>query len=176
MIYILSLLVGALSAQVPPMDQPIPVPTEIPLEAQLPTQPAVMTDPLLEGFFEDVQYNPTDKRDPFLPYLTAPGLTKQAGGGGVPRPVAPTGPLEPLQAFAVAQLSVVGIIWDVGRPRALIVDPTGKSHIIGENAKVGQNSGYVAAIREGEIIVVEELYDQEGRKSFQTQILRLVRK
>ena len=82
-------------------------------------------------------------------------------------------PLEPLQKFALSQLKVVGIIWDVGKPKALIEDPAGKSHIVIENTKMGPDMGYVAAIREGEVIVVEPLISPEGRKSYQTKILKL---
>lgn len=128
-----------------------------------PQLPPEMTDPLLEGFFEDVGYSPADKRDPFLPYLTPAQRLAQG----------PSAPLEPLQKFALSELKLVGIIWDVGTPKALIEDPTGKSHIIIENTKMGQERGYVAAIREGEVIVVEQLISQEGQKSFQTKVLKL---
>jgi type IV pilus assembly protein PilP len=125
--------------------------------------PPEMMDPLLEGFFEDVGYNPTDRRDPFLPYLTP--SQKLAQG--------PQVVLEPLQKFSLAELKLVGIIWDVGKPKALIQDPTGTSHIIVENTKLGQEMGYVAAIREGEIIVVEQQISSEGKKSFQTKVIKL---
>lgn len=128
-----------------------------------PNLPPEMSDPLLEGFFEDIGYSPTDRRDPFLPYLNA--AQRMAQG--------PEIPLEPLQKFALNQLKLIGIIWDVGKPKALIEDPGGRSHIIVENTKLGQELGYVAAIREGEIIVVEQSMNPEGKKLFQTKVLKL---
>lgn len=134
-----------------------------PAAVQTAPLPPEMVDPFLEGFFEDIGYNPTDRRDPFLPYLSPTMKMAQA----------PDIPLEPLQKFALSQLKLVGIIWDVGKPKALIEDPGGRSHIILENTKLGQEMGYVAAIREGEIIVVEQLMNAEGRKTFQTKVLKL---
>ena len=160
----------------PPDDMELPAVDDLPVtdpavapaaptEATAPVAPlpAEMTDPLLEGFFEDVGYTSTDKRDPFLPYMSEALRLSQG----------PSVPLEPLQRFALAELKLVGIIWDVGTPKALIEDPTGKSHIIIENTKMGQELGYVAAIREGEIIVVEQLINPEGKKTFQTKVLKL---
>jgi type IV pilus assembly protein PilP len=151
--------------QVAPAQTQVEPPPQIPegVEATAHPKPPEMTDPLLEGFFEDIEYNPTDKRDPFLPYLSpAFRITK---GAEVP--------LEPLQKFALSELKLIGIIWDVGTPKALIEDPSGKSHIIVENTKMGSGMGYVAAIREGEIIVVEQQISSEGKKSFETKILKL---
>lgn len=147
-----------------PTSDEMNAPTEVPVQAVVPpVLPPEMTDPLLEGFFEDSSYNPVDKRDPFLPYLNPAFKLAQV----------PQSSLEPLQKFALAELKLVGIIWDVGTPKALIADPSGKSHIILENTKMGNGMGYVAAIREGEIIVVEPQVSPDGRKSFQTKILKM---
>jgi len=108
---------------------------------QAPTVPTVAVDPYLDGFFEDIGYNPTDRRDPFLPYMSPAIRMSQVKDA----------PLEPLQKFALSELKLVGIIWDVGRPKALLEDPRGKSHIILENTKLGQEMGYVAAIRAAQL-------------------------
>lgn len=122
-------------------------------------------DPALEGFFENFEYDPHDQRDPFLPFLVLQRIKivneREAEV------------LEPLQAFALSELQVVGIIWDVGKPKALVVDPKGKSYIIEENAKIGKDFGYVAAIREGEVIIIEEQLDGNANKSFVTKILKI---
>lgn len=122
-------------------------------------------DPALEGFYEDIQYSWEDKRDPFFPFLMLQKIKivneRQQTG------------LEPLQQFALSELKLVGIIWDVGKPKALIVDPSGKSHIVTESAKMGKEFGYVAAIREGEIIVIEEQLDANAKRSFLTKILKI---
>ena len=138
--------------------------TQAQTQAPAPTNPE-LNDPLLEGFFEDLQYSPADKRDPYLPYFVT---LKQKLAQNIP-----SAPLEPLQAYALSELKIVGIIWDVGRPKALVLDPSGKSHIVVENTKLGKDYGYVAAIREGEIIVVEPIQDAEGKKGYQTKVLKL---
>lgn len=122
-------------------------------------------DPALEGFFEDINYTPQDKRDPFLPFLLLQKIKI------VNERQQTT--LEPLQEFALNELKVIGIIWDVGKPKALIVDPKGKSHIITESSKLGKDFGYVAAIREGEVIVIEEQVDTNARRTFVTKILKM---
>lgn len=155
----------AQDAVVPPVDDMQVTPEVIDANAQVEQSqaPVEIVDPFLEGFFEDTGYNPTGRRDPFVPYLSTTIKVGQAQDV----------PLEPLQKFALSELKLVGIIWDVGKPKALMVDPGGRSHIIIENTKLGQEMGYVAAIREGEIIVVEQLMNAEGRKIFQTKVLKL---
>ena len=36
-------------------------------------------------------------------------------------------------------VSLVGIIWDVRHPKAMIKDKDGQTHIVGPNTRVGQN-------------------------------------
>jgi type IV pilus assembly protein PilP len=118
----------------------------------------------LQGLMDPFEYDPRGRKDPFAQPL-------------VDRPVeqgSNHGPLLPLQRFALEQLQLVGIIWDVKRPRAMIQDPQRKIHIVGPNTKVGTKNGYIAVIREGEIVVVETI-PQDGKLVSSAQILRLVR-
>ncbi len=85
------------------------------------------------------------------------------------------GPLMYLQRFELDQLELVGIIWDVSRPKAMIKDPNGTLHVVEANSKVGRNNGYVAVIREGEIVVVEPIED-EGKTSYTTRVVSIGRK
>lgn len=117
---------------------------------------------LLSGVIEDYTYVPTGKRDPFLPYEAA----NQGYGAAL-------GPVFPLQKFDLDQLKIVGIIWDVRHPKAMIVDPTGKGYVVKVNEKIGRNNGYVARIREGEIVVVESFTNNDGKVSYQTKLIKL---
>lgn len=106
-------------------------------------------------------YDPTGKRDPFKPF----------------RVVRPTGksekseiPLEPLQRWEVDRLQIVGILWDVKTPRAMVKDPDGAVYTVVKNSKIGRNEGFVAAIREGEIVVVETKYD-DGKATKETRVM-----
>jgi type IV pilus assembly protein PilP len=93
------------------------------------------------------------------------------------RPVAPGqlhGPLLPLQRYELAQLTLIGVIWDVRRPRAMLKDADGNTHIVGPNAKIGPRNGYVAVIREGEIVVVETL-DLNGKLISSAQVVKITK-
>jgi type IV pilus assembly protein PilP len=100
---------------------------------------------MFAGYMDPFTYDPQSRADPFV----MPVPDKQMAQGGV------HGPLLPLQRFELSQLSLVGIIWDVRRPKAMIRDPEMHTHIVGPNTKVGPRNGYIAVIREGEIVVVE---------------------
>lgn len=145
--------------EVPAVQEVLPDVVTVP-----PTVPSGV-DPALEGFVEDNNYAPQDKRDPFFPFLM---LQKIKIVNEKEQEV-----LEPLQQFALNELKVIGIIWDVGKPKALVVDPKGKSHIISESAKLGKDFGYVAAIREGEVIIIEEQLDTNGKRTYLTKILKM---
>ena len=125
---------------------------------------AISDELFLQGLMDPFEYDPRGRKDPFAQPL-------------IDRPVeqgSAHGPLLPLQRFGLEQLQLVGIIWDVKRPRAMIQDPQRKIHIVGPNTKVGTKNGYIAVIREGEIVVVETI-PQDGKLVSSAQILRLVR-
>jgi type IV pilus assembly protein PilP len=127
-------------------------------------KPSAQTD-ILSQIVEDYNYDPTGKRDPFLPF-TAPKPIKLG---------AVQGPLLPLQRFDLDQLKVIGIIWNVRKPKAMIIDPSGAGHVIGPQSRIGRNNGYVQEIREGEIIVVEPLV-KDGNVNYLTRIMKIQKK
>lgn len=113
--------------------------------------------------FQDMPYDPATRRDPFKAFRLA-------------RPVDPrtTLQLEPLQKFEVEKLQVIGILWDVRTPRAMIKDPDGAVHTVIKNSKVGRNDGFVAVIREGEVVIVETMYD-DGKITKETRVMELTK-
>ncbi|MDG0816719.1 pilus assembly protein PilP [Bdellovibrio svalbardensis] len=141
--------------QVPP---PPPTPTEeMPLGDSV-TAPQATTGTMPR---DEYIYDPTGKRDPFKPFRMA----------------RPTGkvektevPLEPLQRWEVDRLQIVGILWDVKTPRAMVKDPDGAVYTVVKNSKIGRSEGFVAAIREGEIVVVETKYD-DGKATKETRVM-----
>jgi type IV pilus assembly protein PilP len=148
---------GLASAQDPPATSPAPATESVDMTG-------ISKDLFLQGLMDPFEYDPRGRKDPFAQPL-------------VDRPVeqgSNHGPLLPLQRFALEQLQLVGIIWDVKRPRAMIQDPQRKIHIVGPNTKVGTKNGYIAVIREGEIVVVETI-PQDGKLVSSAQILRLAR-
>lgn len=160
---------SAAPAATPPGEGMTPPPENVP--AQIPAPPAEMpvgdavTAPIQEFVPRDSYvYDPTGKRDPFKVFKAV-------------RPVLPDSAtrqeiLEPLQRWELDRLQVVGILWDVRTPRAMIRDPDGAVFVVTKNSKVGRSEGFVAAIREGEVVVIETKYD-EGKALKEPRIMEL---
>jgi type IV pilus assembly protein PilP len=80
--------------------------------------------------------------------------------------------LEPLQRWEIERLQVVGILWDVRKPRAMVRDPDGTVYTVVKNSKIGRSEGFVAAIREGEVVVIETKYE-DGNATKEPRVLEL---
>lgn len=148
---------GAVPSKVPP-----PPAEELPIGEGIAPPPAMSTSaPTVDATdFPEMPYDPAARRDPFKAFRVA-------------RPVDPLKLiLEPLQKFEIEKLQVIGILWDVRVPRAMIKDPDGAVHTVIKNSKVGRNEGFVAVIREGEIVVVETLYE-DGKVLKETRVMEL---
>lgn len=144
--------------------QPAAAPAKAP-ETKSSKQLEALTDELfLQGLMDPFDYDPRGRKDPFA----QPVLDRPVAPGSV------HGPLLPLQKYDLAKLKLIGIIWDVKRPRAMISDPDGKMHVVGPNTKIGVRNGYIAVIREGEIVVVETV-EENGRLVSSAQIVKLVK-
>lgn len=119
---------------------------------------------------EGYHYDPTGRRDPFKPFGESQAASAPELG---PSPDQPTTPPEPLQTFDVTQFKLLGIIWQVKDPKAMVLDPNGRTHLIRRQTKIGRNNGFVAAIREGEVIVVEPSVGENGVQTAVTRIMNL---
>lgn len=95
-------------------------------------------------------YNPTGKRDPFVPF----------SGEFVNYTIVPKTPLE---KYPLTDLSLTGIIWGISDPRALIKAPDGYSYIIRINAPIGRNRGRISRITRKEVYIEEEYRDPTGK-------------
>jgi type IV pilus assembly protein PilP len=130
--------------------------------------------PLLPGINpEGYTYDPTGRRDPFMPFGATSVLAQ-------PMPMAPSVPnsLVPpsensLTLFDLAQLKVVAIVWDVKDPKAMILDPKGKLHMLHKDSLIGRNNGFVYTIREGEVVVIEPVQNDSGVQSAMTRVMYL---
>ncbi|HXG50140.1 MAG TPA: pilus assembly protein PilP [candidate division Zixibacteria bacterium] len=92
------------------------------------------------------------KRDPFRPF----NMTVKAAGRG------PREALSPLERFELGQLRVVGIVWDLKEPRAMIEDSGGLGYVVKVGTPIGNNDGKVKEIRRTEIVVEENYTDLYG--------------
>ena len=109
---------------------------------------------------QDYFYDPRNKRDPFRSY----------------RFVGDTGPEEnfgPLGDFELGQLELSAVIWDAANPRALILDPGGRSYIVREGSQIGKNSGQVIHIGDNLVLVKETYENFAGERTTKDVELRI---
>jgi len=102
---------------------------------------------------QEFVYNPIGKRDPFQSFIP-----KGAEGGAVGDGPPPTG----TQKYELDQYRLVGIIWGVERPRALMEDPEAVGHVAEIGTYVGRNWGKITMITSGEVVVTEEYQTIDG--------------
>jgi Tfp pilus assembly protein PilP len=108
---------------------------------------------------ESPPYNPVGRRDPFRPFMF--DLRKRE-----PENVE----LTPLQRYDLGQLTVVGTMWEMNPPRAMVEDSAGMGFIVTIGTPIGRNGGVVAAIEPRRVIVEEKTVDFYGNE----QVNRIV--
>ena len=98
------------------------------------------------------------RRDPFGPSREEQeALAATTSGPGPTKH-----PKEPLEAFPLDALKMVGTIGSGGKLEALVKDPDGVIHRVHTNNYLGQNNGQVKAIAEDHIDLVELVSNQTG--------------
>ena len=85
--------------------------------------------------------------------------------------------LSGLEGYDVDTFKLTTILWNIKHPKALVRSVNKEEYLLEEGTKIGRNSGYVAKIREGEVIIVEPTFPngQRGQKLYRTQVLKLGR-
>ncbi|MFI5314937.1 MAG: pilus assembly protein PilP [Myxococcota bacterium] len=96
-------------------------------------------------------YDPTDKTDPFRSYIRRQVTLENEANES------------PLERFDLSQLIVMGIIWGVDEPRALVRDPTGKGYIVRAGTPIGKNKGRILRIQDNKVVVKETYLDHLDR-------------
>ncbi|MFZ3228727.1 MAG: pilus assembly protein PilP [Pseudobdellovibrio sp.] len=71
--------------------------------------------------------------------------------------------IEPLRRWALVSYNLIGVIWDVKNPKALVRDQQGHVHLIKIKDRIGYDNGIVTDIREGSITVIEDKTPQVMR-------------
>lgn len=117
-----------------------------------PAPPAEKTSKLDQAIEaqDSYAYNPIGKRDPFRSFLAS----GERAGDDVPQ--------TPLQRYEIDQYTLVGIIWGVERPRALVQDPEGVGHVMEVGTYIGKNWGKVTRISSESVVVTEEYQTMRG--------------
>ena len=87
----------------------------------------------------------------------------------------PTTGFGPLGDFELGQISVVAVVWDTRRPRAVVTDPGGRAFIVHEGSPIGKNSGRVVHIGDNLLLVKETYVDFEGNQSTKDVEIRIRR-
>jgi type IV pilus assembly protein PilP len=81
--------------------------------------------------------------------------------------------LSPLERFELGQLKVVGIVWDIKEPRAMIEDATGLGYTILVGTPIGGSEGKVKAINRNEVVVEESFQDFSGKRKTREVLMKL---
>ncbi len=102
--------------------------------------------------FPGASYDPSGRRDPFLP-MYQPG-----------QQVEPDSSLPPLQRVGLTELSLIGVLWGNYGYTAMVQTPDGKGYSIRRGTRIGPNNGVVSSITERGIIVQERFTDVYGNK------------
>lgn len=125
--------------------------------AEVKARPAPPLDPLpVMQQFETFEYAAQDMRDPF-----SPPRNERDGAGSGPRPD-PDRRKEPLEAFPLDSMRMVGTLGSQGRLAALILAPDRVVHRVRAGDYLGQNEGRVISIREEGVSLVELVSDGAG--------------
>jgi len=103
-----------------------------------------------------------DGRDPFRP------MTLKTKAVGRSREN-----LSPLERLEIGQLKIVGIVWDVKEPRAIIEDSAGLGYTVKVGTPIGSNDGRVKVIRRDQIVVEEVYEDAYGAQKKRDMAMRL---
>jgi type IV pilus assembly protein PilP len=116
--------------------------------------------------YEIFTYNAFDLPDPFKPRKLSTG-----GGGGMQPDL--NRPKEPLEAFSLETLKMVGMVSNKGEINAVIKTPDNAIYHIKKGNYVGQNFGRVTQITDSEVTLHEVVQDSAGDWSERTSTLIL---
>ena len=109
------------------------------------------------------RYSSSGKRDPFRPFVLELRPKRRRREN-----------LSPLERVEVSQLKLVGIIWDIPEPRAMVEDTAGLGYVIKIGTPIGRNDGTVKAIAPKEVVIEENFFDFYGVKKSREVKLKLV--
>ena len=132
-----------------------------PAAAPAAAEPAAAEEGGFGAMAAKYRYEKRGKRDPFRAYRH----TNQ--------PLGPTS--GPLLAYELEQLSVVAVVWSTGKPRALVTDPRGETHVVREGSPIGKNDGLVIHIGDNMVLVKETYVDFAGEMTTKDVELRIRR-
>ncbi|HPX61592.1 MAG TPA: pilus assembly protein PilP [Deltaproteobacteria bacterium] len=114
------------------------------------------------------QFDFSNKRDPFKPYIAVKAVKGAAGGVGRSA--------LPIHSFDISQFKLIGIVLGGKDSFAQVVDPNGKAYVISIGKTIGKNEGKVVAITRTHVEITEQFRDDNGRVRKENIRLTLPRK
>jgi len=105
--------------------------------------------------YEPFTYNAFDLPDPFKPRKLSTG-----GGGGMQPDL--NRPREPLEAFSLETLKMVGVLSKNGSIHAVVKTPDNAIYHVKKGNYMGQNFGLITQISESEVSLRETVQDSAG--------------
>jgi len=143
-----------------------PESTDVAQETKSSNEDSIPSDEIdLDAFIKEIYskedfYNPTDKRDPFKPFVKV--VDKEIEIKPEFNPLLP-----PIKRFALSQFKLVGVMWLESVPQAMLTDPERNTYILNVGDEIGNRQGSIVEIRENGIAVEEKYYleNAEGQRS-----------
>lgn len=132
------------------VQQHAPSPTVAAATGDQNAQP-VVPNPMVEPVSAH-SYDPSGRRDPFVPVLQQLGLG----------PIDPT--LPPLQRVGLTEMNLIAVIWGAYGNTAMVQTPDGNGYTVRRGTRIGPNNGVVSAVTEKGIVVQERFTDVYGSK------------
>jgi type IV pilus assembly protein PilP len=120
--------------------------------------------------YEPVAYNAFDLLDPFTPRKIEPPKGAASGGGIQPDF---NRRKEPLEAFPLENLKMVGILQQKGVTHALVKTPDNNVYRVRAGNYMGQNFGRIVKVTESAVQLKEIVQDSGGSWEERDQALQL---
>lgn len=108
------------------------------------------------------RYSAAGKRDPFGPQTPRSQPVRR-----------PPESLSPLERYELGQLKLVGIVWNIQEPRAMVEDSAGLGYSIKVGTPIGPNDGKVMAIQPAEVVIEEVYTDFYGARKSRSVRMKL---
>jgi Tfp pilus assembly protein PilP len=109
-------------------------------------------------------YNPTGRRDPFLPIIVREDRKAQSED----RP--------PLERYNIYEFKLTGIVWGGFGYNAMLEGPDGKGYFVRAGAIIGQNKGVVKKISKDAMVIEEKFKTISGETDRKEIVIELRKK
>lgn len=114
-----------------------------------------------EMIIEEFVYDPSGKRDPFLPFDLSPKII----GDGV---------ISPLEQYSLGQLRLAAVLMSEADPTAIVEDSSGRGYTVRQGTKIGNTGGVVVKIEKDVLKILESHVDFTGQEIQRVVEMKLV--